>query len=73
MSVATQPPLQTSTKSKDDPMARIIVLDDLAAEGLAKLESAEGITFDIKILLFVCAIFVMKKVSRIRILFKCFF
>ena len=49
MSVATQPPLKTPTKSKDNPMARIIVLDDLAAEGLAKLESAEGITFDIKI------------------------
>lgn len=49
MSVATQPPLQTSSKSKGDPMARIIVLDDLAAEGLAKLEAAEGISFDIKI------------------------
>ncbi len=37
MSVATQPPLQNSSESKDDQMARIIVLDDLAAEGLAKL------------------------------------
>ena len=30
-------------------MSRIVVLDDLAAEGLEKLDAAPGIEYDIKI------------------------
>lgn len=47
MSVATQPPKNTPDSTKRN--LRVIVLDKLAPEGLAKLESAEGIEFDIKI------------------------
>ncbi len=46
MSVATQPPTQTN--STGGKMARIIVLDDIATEGLAKLDAAPGIEYDIK-------------------------
>ena len=44
MSIATEPPksnLPSDTR-------RVIVLDNIAQEGLAKLESAQGIEFDIK-------------------------
>ncbi|MFK7770301.1 MAG: phosphoglycerate dehydrogenase [Mariniblastus sp.] len=46
MSVATQQPPQPNTTG--DKMARIIVLDDIATEGLAKLDAAPGIEYDIK-------------------------
>ena len=46
MSVATQQP--SKTNSTGDRMARIIVLDDIATEGLAKLDAAKGIEYDIK-------------------------
>ena len=47
MSVATEQPPKTSS-NPDGQMSRIIVLDDLAAEGLAKLDAAPGIEYDIK-------------------------
>lgn len=48
MSIATETPITNNTDAGDE-IARIIVLDDLAAEGLAKLDAAPGITYDIKI------------------------
>lgn len=48
MSVATQQPPQSKNKSEGGKMARIIVLDNIANEGLAKLDAAEGIEYDIK-------------------------
>ena len=48
MSVATQQPSKSKSKLESGKMARIIVLDDIAAEGLAKLDAAEGIEYDIK-------------------------
>ena len=48
MSTATTQPPKTPT-SGSGKMSRIVVLDDLAAEGLAKLDAAPGIEYDIKI------------------------
>ena len=47
MSIATQQPPK-STKPESGKMSRIIVLDDLASEGLEKLDAAPGIEYDIK-------------------------
>lgn len=46
MSIATQD--STASQPATDRRARVIVLDNIAAEGLAKLEAAEGIEFDVK-------------------------
>jgi D-3-phosphoglycerate dehydrogenase len=48
MSVATQQPPKSTSKSEGGQMSRIIVLDDLATEGLEKLDLAPGIEYDIK-------------------------
>lgn len=47
MSVATE---QHASKSKNESgqMARVIVLDDIASEGLAMLDAADGIEYDIR-------------------------
>ncbi len=47
MSIATQLPPK-SKKPESEKMSRIIVLDDLATEGLEKLDAAPGIEYDIK-------------------------
>lgn len=47
MSIATQ--LPTKSKSGSGNVSRIVVLDDLATEGLEKLDAAPGIEYDIKI------------------------
>ena len=48
MSVATEQPPKSKTNTNGGKMARIIVLDDIASEGLAKLDAAAGIEYDIK-------------------------
>ena len=48
MSVATQQPPSSSSILADGQKARIIVLDDLAEEGIEKLDAAPGIEYDIK-------------------------
>ncbi len=47
MSVVTDPTKATA-KKKGDSISRVIVLDNIAAEGLEILESADGIQYDIK-------------------------
>ena len=47
MSVVTDPP-KTDAKKKDERMSRIIVLDNIADEGLEILKSAAGIQYEIK-------------------------
>jgi D-3-phosphoglycerate dehydrogenase len=47
MTVATQQPPKSKTDLEGGKMARIIVLDNIASEGLAKLDAA-GIEYDIK-------------------------
>lgn len=49
MSVATDQPPAPTTQLESGKTARIIVLDDLATEGLEKLDAAPGIEYDIKI------------------------
>ncbi len=49
MSTATHQPPSSTTKPESGKMARIIVLDDIASEGLAKLDAAEGVEYDIKV------------------------
>ncbi len=48
MTVATQQPPRSKNNSESGKMARIIVLDNIASEGLAKLDAAAGIEYDIK-------------------------
>ena len=49
MSTITKLPAQATTQPESGKMARIIVLDDIATEGLTKLDAAQGIEYDIKI------------------------
>lgn len=48
MSVATQQPPNASHPSNEGQMHRIIVLDDLASEGLEKLDNAPGVEYEIR-------------------------
>ena len=45
MSIAAEKP---PVHSKSKPQARVVVLDDLAAEGLEKLAAIPGIKYDIR-------------------------
>lgn len=46
MSIATQDP--TATKDSINQKLRVIVLDNIAEEGLAKLDAAQGIEYDVR-------------------------
>ena len=48
MSVATETPNQTNTTGQGGNISKVIVLDNIAAEGLDILESANGIQFDVR-------------------------